>query len=87
MSFLHVLREMTLLFCFFTEALHGASSNVGWQCQILCGFAWSQFFGFDFRTPGRPRNNIGPAIADQMCGHTLRRIGVLPSSACGGNHM
>ena len=38
-----------------TEALHGASSNVGWPCQVLCGFAWSQFFNFDFRTPGGPR--------------------------------
>ena len=27
--------------------------------------AWSQFFGFDFRTPGRPCKDIGPAIADQ----------------------
>ena len=48
-----------------TEALHGASSNAGWQCQILCGFAWSQFFSFDFWTPGRPLVYIGSAIADQ----------------------
>ena len=34
-----------------------------------------------------PQLDSGPAIADQMCGHTPRRIGVLPSSACGGNHM
>ena len=50
-----------------TEALHGASSNAGWQCQILCGFAWSQFFS-TFGLLADPINNIGPAIADQMFG-------------------
>ena len=39
----------------------------------------------DFRQIPLP--DSGPAIADQMCGHTLRRIGVLLSSACGENHM
>ena len=50
-------------FYFFTEALHGALSNVGWQCQILCGFAWSLFMTFG--TSGRPYPYSGPAIADQ----------------------
>ena len=76
-------KEMTLLFCFFTEALHGASSNAGWQCQILCGFAWSQFFSFDFRTPGRTCNDIEPAIADQCldgwhCQRPFLNSGSLP---------
>ena len=31
--------------------------------------------------------NLGPSRVDQMCGHTLRRIGILPSSACSENHM
>ena len=33
-------KEMALLFCFVTEALHGALSNMGWHCQRLLLNIW-----------------------------------------------
>ena len=49
-------KKMTLLFCFFTEALPGASSNTSWHCWIMCcfweRFTWSSWVFFFF-SPGR----------------------------------
>ena len=57
-------------------ALHGASSNAGWDRQILCGFAWSQWW-----LQADPFPNSGPARADQCL--DVPRIGWVPC----GPHM
>ena len=52
-------------------ALHGALSNVGWHCQILCGFTWSQWW-----LQADPFPNSGPARGDQCL--DVPRIGCVP---------
>ena len=54
------------------------------SCMALPGFNVSVL---TFGLLAAPITSAGPDRADQMCGHILREIRVLRSSACGENHM
>ena len=55
-------RRWLVMCALFTEALHGASSNVGWHCWIVYCF-WGRFTWSFFQE--EHLSNAGPTRADQ----------------------